>query len=115
MATVRPESQAWQDYRKRRFVFLALFLGSFPGVFVIAVPLNILFRSQLPFYVIAVGWIFLTFIVYLRFALFPCPQCGHPYFSRWWYYNPLANSCVHCGLSKWQELDPAAAYRSRVK
>src|SRR5689334_22346725 len=36
---------------------------------------------------------------------FPCPRCHRAFFRKWFYHNPLAGYCVHCGLPKWRSAD----------
>lgn len=99
---IKTRQQAhWKEYRRRRLAFLILLITYVPGVFVTGVGLSILFKATVLFYVMAILWLLFLFVSSLRLALFKCPQCGNPFFSRWWYYNPLAQTCVHCGLRKW--------------
>jgi hypothetical protein len=30
-----------------------------------------------------------------------CPRCELPFFSGWFFRNPFARRCLHCGLAKW--------------
>jgi hypothetical protein len=34
-----------------------------------------------------------------------CPRCSKSFFFTWWWSNPLARRCVHCGLPKWATHD----------
>lgn len=40
----------------------------------------------------------------------PCPRCGDPFFSDavWMYTNSLADSCVHCRLTRYAPHDDGA-------
>lgn len=32
-----------------------------------------------------------------------CPRCRKAFFTKWWFSNDFATSCLHCGLPKWSE------------
>ena len=102
---------AWRDYRKRRLVFWAVFLGYIPGVLVlfvgIGLPISALIgiKPDYFFYPIAGSWMLAFMIAGLRTGLFRCPRCGKWFFATWWYRNPFAGKCVHCGLPKWANTD----------
>jgi len=92
---------AWRDYRRRRNVLLALYIGMLPGVIIIDQLTSRWGRSDTAFY-LGVAVLFALFAVaHLRLALFPCPNCGRAFFFRWWGYNALVKYCVHCGHKKW--------------
>ena len=41
----------------------------------------------------------------------PCPRCGKPFHSTFWFRNAFAKRCVHCRLPKWARSptsDPAS-------
>src|SRR5262245_16597600 len=103
----------WHDYRKRRLVFWAVFLGYTPGVFVLCVGIGLPIAAQLETqpdylcYPIAGSWMLAFLIASLRVGLFPCPRCCKWFFATWWYRNPFARKCVHCGLPKWASSDGA--------
>lgn len=85
----------------------AVFLSYIPGVFtiflVVGLPLSALTRIKADYfgYAVATCWIAAYGVAGVRAAWFPCPRCGKPFFARWWYRNPFARQCVHCGLPKW--------------
>jgi hypothetical protein len=98
---------AWRDYRKRRFVFWVVFLSYMPGVmaFFLGVGLPLASMTGIKpdyfFFAIAGTWMLAFVVTNLRAVSFPCPRCGQHFFRTWWYSNPLARRCVHCGLPKW--------------
>jgi hypothetical protein len=101
-------SSAWSDYQRRRRQAWIAFLGYIPGVFVLGVPLGLLFRSGWPFQAVAIGWLALSAVTSYRMGSFPCPRCHKPFFRTWWYHNSFARRCVHCGLPKWSSEDATA-------
>jgi amino acid transporter len=100
--------EAWRDYRRRRNLFWAIFLTYVPGVATIAVPLSSAFNTDVPVFVIAALWMMAFGISGVYVQLWRCPRCTRHFFCKWWYRNPLASKCVHCGLPKWAEGDPFA-------
>jgi hypothetical protein len=38
---------------------------------------------------------------HLKRMFWACPRCGRPFHLGWFYGNPFARRCVHCGLPKW--------------
>jgi hypothetical protein len=57
------------------------------------------------FFPIAGSWVLAFLIVGWRLNWFRCPRCRNRFFSTWWYHNPFARKCVHCGLPKWANSD----------
>jgi hypothetical protein len=78
-----------------------------PGVLtiflVVGLPLSALTGIKADYfgYAVAICWIAASVVAGVRAAWFPCPRCGKPFFASWWYRNPFARKCVHCGLPKW--------------
>jgi hypothetical protein len=94
-------SDAWRDFRWRRWLARAAFVGWLillwlafdhfptPGSWLTAVLLTGLFvTAAAGFYV---SW-------------WPCPRCKEPFFlGKWLYFRHFASTCVHCGLPIWAE------------
>jgi len=87
---------AWRDFRRRRMIFWAVFLGYVPCVlalfFVVGLPVASLteVKSDYFFYAIALCWMAAFLVTSIRAAHFPCPRCGKRFFATWWYRNPFA-------------------------
>ena len=95
----------WSDYRSRRRWVFVICLTYIPAVFALGYPLMRLFGSEIPIYVVAGVWM-LAFIVFANYMeAFRCPRCRRAFFRSWWFHNPLARRCVHCGLPKWSDSD----------
>jgi len=110
--STRPDySDAWRDYRRRRLVFWAVFLGYVPGVmlilFAVGLPLSALSGIKPDYfaYPVAGAWMLAFLIASVRLSWFRCPCCHKWFFATFWYHNPLAQECVHCGLPKWADSD----------
>jgi hypothetical protein len=77
---------AWRDFRRRRMISRAVFLGYMPGVlalfFVVGLPLASLteVKPDYFFYAIALCWMVAFLVTSIRTAYFPCPRCGERFF-----------------------------------
>src|SRR5260221_5189707 len=104
-------SAAWRDYRRRRLIFWAVFLGYTPGGFVLffvgglPIAIHTGISPDYLFYPIAGSWMLAFLIASWLVGLFCCPRCRKWFFATWWYRNPFARKCVHCGLPKWATSD----------
>ena len=75
--TGKKNGSSWQNYKRRRFSFLVIWLTYVPGVFVLGYPLSRLFHSGIPIYILAGAWM-VAFIASANYMeLFPCPRCQH--------------------------------------
>jgi len=95
---------AWRDYRWRCRLFGAAVVGA-----LLLAPWGSISR--------AVG-VLACILAYARLFSWRCPRCGGRYFvpetrNRFRFArnrgNPLAQSCLNCGLPKWAEHDPDPA------
>jgi hypothetical protein len=104
-------------YREKGFnplesSFSAVFLSYMPGVlaifFAIGLPLSALTGTKPDYFGFAIAscWIAVCVVTGWRVALFSCPRCHKWFFATWWYRNPFARKCVHCGLPKWANSEP---------
>lgn len=97
---------AWRDLRNRKLILIGLLFGYIPGVlilfFAIGLPVSALtgIHPDYFFYAFAGAWMMAFMIAGRRVGYFPCPRCGKWFFAKWWYRNPFARKCVHCGLIK---------------
>lgn len=97
------QTDAWNEYRKRRNIALFALFGYVPVVFTVALVSIRLFSTLTPAFVLAFAWMVFFAVagnVVIRFA---CPRCGKPFFTKWWYHNTFARRCVHCGLPKYAD------------
>lgn len=91
----------WAGYRNRRRLFWIAFIGFLPGVAALGLSLNWLSGSSHPATIVAVVWMVFFAITVIRLNGFPCPNCGKPFFHRFFVQNPLSRRCMHCGWPKW--------------
>ncbi|MFA6563372.1 MAG: hypothetical protein WCV00_15800 [Verrucomicrobiia bacterium] len=104
-APTQTPNSSWQNYRRRRLWFFVILLTYVPGTSVIGYLLSRLFGSDIPVYVVAGVWM-VAFVAAANYMdLFPCPKCQRPFFRSFWFHNPLARRCVHCGHPKWTDVD----------
>ena len=98
---------AWADYRRRRRWFFGAWLGGFVVVASLATLLASLSSGlgTAAFWILGPAWMVSFVVVAARLQLFKCPRCRRPFFNAFWYRNPLAQKCVHCGLRKWSTED----------
>jgi hypothetical protein len=113
-------TQAWRDYRKRRFVLWTVVLTFIPciitSVFLIGAPLSALTGIDAYYFVlpILVFWTIMLMVAYLRLQFFCCPRCGKWFFTTFflWLFlshRPFARKCVNCDLPKWATSDSQRA------
>ncbi|MFC1498895.1 hypothetical protein ACFLS1_10565 [Verrucomicrobiota bacterium] len=107
----------WKDYRRRRWLFLGMFLVYLPGVCLISSPIRHYLKWEHAEMVVALSWMFAFVVVGLWFTLWPCPRCGRGFFATWWFSNQFARKCVHCGLPKWSEetQDDISSNKTRIR
>ncbi len=96
----------WDEFRRRRRAFwLAILLGllwSVPGSLTCSFLVRYGLDYDLAFLLVvvlpAMGNIT---VAHLSWMFCPCPHCGQSFHCSWFYGNPYARHCVHCGLPKW--------------
>lgn len=91
----------WNDYRSRYRVVSAIFLSYVPAVALIGIAIAQWSGSERPVYFVAAAWMIAFAIAGVRLSTFRCPRCAKWFFATWYFHNPLARHCVHCGLPKW--------------
>jgi hypothetical protein len=93
--------QQWNEYKRRRNLFLLALLGYMPVVATLGSLIARVFHTETLFPIVAFGWMGFLAISALRLNCWPCPRCGKWFAATWWYRNPFARRCVHCGLPKY--------------
>jgi hypothetical protein len=101
-------SCAWREYRRLRRQGVVVLLGGFVLEIVLLVGMTLLlgpagFHRVVPITLgsVAIVWFVASIIVGDRYQRWPCPRCGRPFGKTFWWHNPFARKCVHCGLPKW--------------
>lgn len=94
--------QAWQQYRQRGRLWIALFLLYVPALVGVAMFCMKRFHTPKPAIVVALLWMVFTLYLGVRINLWPCPRCGKPFSGTLWRSKGIfATQCVHCGLLKY--------------
>ena len=102
--------QAWQQYKQRGRLWIALFILYVPGV-IGATLLSVRYmRSLMPAIAVAVLWMAGTLYLGARLTLWRCPRCGEPYSGSLWRSKGIfAKQCAECGLAKYSNGDASPA------
>jgi hypothetical protein len=96
---------AWQRYRRWARLRLLSFVGFVP--FGAAVD-HVFKWAGVPSLAPAIvfPWVGFGIVTLIVASTMACPRCGNTFFFSWWWSNPLARRCLHCGLPKWATHDP---------
>jgi hypothetical protein len=97
---------AWDEYRRRqRGFWLAI-----PLALLWVVPGSLITRfivrhsgfddQHVRFWVVIIPMMAFIVCAHLRRVFWRCPNCGRFFQVCWWYGNPNARRCVHCGLPR---------------
>jgi hypothetical protein len=100
-----PYASAWREYRRRRVAFLVAWLGVPMVGFFVSVVVDRATKShalgEAVFLVAGAVAALLFFFTSVRFTFWRCPRCGKLFFKAYWWNNPFAQKCLHCGLPKY--------------
>jgi hypothetical protein len=105
--------KAWDDFRLRKRLFWALFLGYIPMWSLLALlvhGLGLPVKNQL---MVALGlaWMLAWFVVGIWYPLFRCPRCGERFIPRQRrnpFFATFASKCANCGLGIDESPEPVA-------
>src|SRR5207245_7151129 len=88
------------------WLFLLFYIPSMTSIWLIgdAIQSKIGLNIQIPivvtgFFLFGGVWAWMGF----RWAFWPCPRCGRPFFYKFPWGNVYRLKCVHCGLEKWAD------------
>lgn len=90
--------ERWRSARWRIIVGFPLALALITNVFQL--------ESGWVFNAVMFGLCGTAMILGQRYANIRCPRCGKTFYSRAFYNNGLAKSCLHCGLRDDATRDP---------
>jgi hypothetical protein len=101
-ATEAPYAAAWRDLRRRRWLMWGVYLGFFPGKWLLAAVNAKLLHRHTPDVFALAGTVWLLAFVISSFwvAEWPCPRCHNAFAKATWYRNPLTRYCLSCGLPR---------------
>ncbi len=95
-----PHEEHWREYRRVYWRSMGLTVAFFFGGGILSSVLSAAFRAPWVFPLAFVPFVLATIWVSQEPMRWPCPQCGEPFFSTWWYHNAFTKKCLHCGLPK---------------
>ncbi len=114
----RPYAPSWRRYRNQSRAFWLVFLLYIPGIAALNRALGPS-RDNTTVIALAAFAVLILFAAlgYRKFGL-RCPRCGEPFFRRFdyrpwrmdWRERPFTRRCLHCGLPKWADRDPAKSH-----
>lgn len=98
----------WDDYRRRRLLFVIAVVGYLPAAFVLGTLAAALTGIPPMSHVVALHWMGFMLVAGVRWAGFPCPRCGRPFLGGLLEpRNPFRGRCRWCGLWRWEQPDGA--------
>lgn len=97
----------WREHRRRRRVMWLLLLGFIPGVVLTGTAIGAAFATEPPYIAVAVVWMLAILVTSHRASALRCPRCGQRFYAKGLYHNGFTRKCLHCGLRKWADEDPA--------
>jgi len=105
-----PYYPAWQEYRRRRKLWILTFAGLVAAAALgqlIAMPLGYWFESDIPELVVVatIGCIGLPLVSFRTWQMVSsrCPRCARVF--NWGSFS--LDKCLHCGLEEYAPCDPA--------
>ena len=106
-------NSAWEEYRRRRARFFAVWFGGIPCAVLFAYFLVWLTKTAFLGWVGLAIWPVLFVLAAVDLYTFPCPRCGQPFFStKWIGNNQFRRTCGWCGLPKWTSNKPVQPTRA---
>jgi hypothetical protein len=101
-------SEDWHRYKLLRNVFLVLWLGLIPALYVFFVVGSRIVQTDILAIVLTGSWVLAGVWVRIVLLTWQCPRCGERFSgaSLWvadWSYGKyfLPKRCVHCALPKY--------------
>lgn len=102
MDTATDFQPAWQQYKQRARLWVALFVLYVPVVVGSGLLTLKYWHTPNPAFLIAILWMAYTLYLGARINLWRCPRCGRCFAGTWWYNKGIfAKQCVNCGLRKY--------------
>jgi len=91
----------WYRYGRRRRLFSALFIGFFPGIYLLGMQLPRLLHWGRLGVVVAGLWLLALSLSWISLISIRCPRCGRSLFLAWRIFSAASQECGHCGWSRW--------------
>jgi hypothetical protein len=95
---IRPLAPAWLDYRNRLIAAVLAVVGTVLWFGGLGAALRVLLDDGAALAALQAAWLTGSIASIGWLAAFPCPSCGRPFHWTWWWANPIAQECLHCGF-----------------
>jgi hypothetical protein len=110
MTTVNeaPYAAAWRDLRRRRWTMWGVYLGFFPGRWLVSAVDAKRLHDHAPeiFPIAGTVWMVAFLVSGFWADAWRCPRCHEIFTRATWYRNPWTRQCLGCGLPRWAPNDP---------
>src|SRR5579872_3346618 len=93
-AAMKEDNQMWSEYRRIKHRLLILLLGWISFGMLLGTGLPVIFGTFVPSYVLAVAYTIFMAYTFLRYGLYPCPNCRRAYRGAQLYRQ----TCLRCGV-----------------
>jgi hypothetical protein len=95
--------QQWLEYKRRRDLFLFVFVVYGVMVGVISYLTQGWIHNHELTNVLGFSWFLLMIITVGRLQVWRCPRCGERFFMKSVWHNLFTSRCLHCGLEKYAD------------
>lgn len=96
-------SAQWAEYRRRRNIFLLVFVTYVPGMLLLSPVVSRVVGEKNGSFAVFVCWAVAFGVTGSRMIYWKCPRCRKWFHAKWWLSSPFARRCVNCKLRKWAE------------
>lgn len=102
MKLVAKSGKPWQELRRRELLVALAFFGYIPFAGGLAILVSQFTQEEAAIFAAPLLWMVFFILSCLRFAFWPCPECGKPFHTKWWSSITRGRNCVHCGTSRYE-------------
>jgi hypothetical protein len=106
-----PYAAAWRDLRRRQWLMWGVYLGFFPGEWLLSAVGAKLPHHRAPGVFVIAGIVWMVAFVASGYwaAAWRCPRCHEVFTRATWYRNPCTRKCLSCGLPRGAPNDPGTS------
>jgi hypothetical protein len=94
----------WNEYRRIKLRLLVLLIGWVPFGVLCGAGLPFIFGTYVPSYALAAAYMLFTAYSFLKYELYPCPNCGSSLRGRQLFQKVCSNCCVEINSSALEEI-----------
>jgi hypothetical protein len=102
MKLVAKSGKQWQELRRRELLVFFAFFGYIPFAVGLAILVSQFTQQDAAIFAAPLLWMVFFLVSCLRFAFWPCPECGKPFHAKWGASFNRGLKCVHCGTSRYE-------------